>query len=105
MKLIGAVIRPFNLEKVKNALQEMGIDEIGVEQIMVSQLVSSGFKKGEELLYRGAEYAPDFMTKMKVEIIAADDLVDKIVETLRKIAGTEQKGDCRIFILPLIEAL
>lgn len=105
MKLIEAMIRPFNLEEVKTALQEMGIDEIGVEEIMVSQLVSNGFKKGKELFYRGAEYAPDFMTKMKVEIIAADGLVDKIVETIRKIAGTERKGDCRIYILPVIQAL
>jgi len=105
MKLIEAVIKPLNLEEVETALKEMGVEEIGVEEIMVSRLASNSFKKGETLFYRGAEYVADFMTKMKVEIIAADDLVDKIVETIRKIAGTEQKGDCRIFILPLIEAL
>ena len=101
MKLIEAMIRPLRLAEVKTALQEIGIEEIGVEEIMVSQLVS----KGEALSYRGAEYVPDFMTKMKVEIIAADGLVDKVVETIRKIAWTDRKGDCRIFILPLIEAL
>ena len=105
MKLIEAMIRPLNLEEVKTTLQEMGIDEIGVEEIMVTQLVRDGFKKREGLFYRGAEYAPDFMTKMKVEIIAADGLVDKIVEAIRKIAGAERKGDCRICILPVIHAL
>ena len=105
MKLIEAVIRPLNLEEVETALKDMGVEEIGVEEIMVSRLASDSFKKGEALFYRGAEYVADFMTKMKVEIIAADDLVDKVVETIRKIAGTERKGDCRIFILPLIEAL
>lgn len=104
MKLIEAMIRPLKLEGVKTALQELGIDEIGVEEIMVSHLLRNGVSKGAESYYRGAEYVPDFMTKMKVEIIAADGLVEKIIETIRTIAGTERKGDCRIFILPLIEA-
>jgi len=103
MKLIEAVIRPLNLEEVETALKEMGVEEIGVEEIMVSRLASNGIKKGEALLYRGAEYVEDFMTKLKVEIIVADGLVDMVVETIRKIARTDQKGDCRIFILPLIE--
>ena len=105
MKLIEAVIGPINLDEVKTALQDMGIDDIGVEEIMVSRLVRNGLKKGEALFYRGAEYIPDFMEKMKVEIIAADGLVDKVVETIRKIAGTGLKGDCRIYILPLVKAL
>ena len=105
MKLIEAVIRPSNLEEVETALQEIGIEEIGVEEIRVTPLVNNSLKKGEALLYRGVEYVPDLMARMKVEIIAADGLVDKIVETIRKIAGTERKGDCRIFILPLIAAL
>lgn len=105
MKLIEAVIRPLNLEAVEIALQEMGINEIGIEEIMVSQHISNSLKRGKALLYRGTEYIPDFIARMKVEIIAADGLVDKIVETIRKIAVTERKGDCRIFVLPLIEAL
>ena len=104
MKLIEAVIRPLNLEEVETALKQMGVEEIGVEEIMVRQLESNNFKKGEASYYRGAEYEPDFMTKMKVEIIAADGLVDKVVETIRKIARTDLKGDCRIYILPLVEA-
>ena len=103
MKLIEAVIRPLNLEEVETALKEMGVEEIGVEEIMVSRLASNGLTKGEALFYRGAEYVEDFMTKMKVEFIVADGLVDMVVETIRKIARTDQKGDCRIFVLPLIE--
>lgn len=105
MKMINALIKPLNLTDVKTALQEIGIDEIWVEEIMVGRLISNGVKKGEALLYRGTEYAADFMTKMKVEIIVADGLVDKVVETIRKIAGTGRKGDCLICILPLVEAL
>ena len=105
MKLIEAVIRPLNLEDVETALKEMGVEEIGVEEIMVSRLASNSFKKGEALFYRGAEYVEDFKTKMKVEIIVADGLVDKVVETIREIARTDRKEDCRIFVLPLIEAL
>jgi nitrogen regulatory protein PII len=105
MKMIKALIKPLNLNDVKTALQEMGIDEIWTEEILVSQRESNGLKKGETVLYRGAELVTDFMTKMKVEIIVADGLVDMVVATIRKIARTDQKGDCRIYILPLIEAL
>ena len=105
MKLIEAVIRPLNLEQVETALKEMGIEEIGVEEIMVSRLASNGLTKGEALFYRGVEYVANVTTKMKVEIIVVDGLVDKVVATIRKIAGTDRKEDCRIFVLPLIEAL
>jgi len=105
MKLIEAVIRPLNLEEVETALKDMGVEEIGVEEIMVSRLASDSFKKGEALFYRGAEYVADFMTKMDVEIIVADGLVDNVVATIRKIVRMDQKGDCKICILPLIEAL
>ena len=104
MKLIEVLIRPTNLDEVKSALQEIGINEIGIEEIMVSQHISNSLKKGKSLLYRGTEYIPDFIAKMRVEIIAEDGLVDKIVKTIRKIAGTDRKENCRIFILPLIEA-
>ena len=105
MKLVVAMIMPLNLKEVKAAFQEMGIDELWVDEAKVSQLVRNGFKKKEALFYRGTEYVADFVTKMKVEIIVADGLVDKVVETIRKIVGTDRKGDCRICILPLIEAL
>ena len=105
MKLIEAVIRPLNLEEVETALKEMEVEEIGVEEILVNRLANNGFRKGQALLYRGTEYVADFMTNMKVEIIVEDGLVDKVVERIRKIARTDRKEDCRIFILPLIEAL
>jgi nitrogen regulatory protein PII len=104
MKMIKALIRPLNLNEVKTALQGMGIEEIWTEEILVSQRESNGPKKGEALFYRGAELVTDFMAKMKIEIIVADGLVDMVVATIRKIARMDQKGDCRIFILPLIEA-
>jgi nitrogen regulatory protein P-II 1 len=105
MKQIKAIIRPLNLEKVKNALQEMGVNEIWAEEIMVSQRERNGLKKGAALFYRGAELVVDFMTKIKVEIIVADGLVNKVVATINKVAKTDQKEDCRICILPIIEAL
>ena len=75
-----------------------------VDERTVGQVVSNGFKKGETLLYRGAEYVADFMTKTEVEIIVADGFVDKVVEAIRKIAKMSKREDCRICILPLIEA-
>ena len=105
MKLIEAVIKPVNMDEVKTALQQLGVEEIGVEEIMVSQPVNQDNKKREHVLYRGAEYVSDFMTKIKIEIIAGDDLVTKVAETITKIAATGQKKDCRIYILPVVEAL
>ena len=101
MKLIEAVIKPFKMEEMTDALQKLGVEEIGVEEIMVSQRL----KKKETLFYRGAEYVADFIEKIKVEIIAADDLDDKVIETIVKIADTGQKKDCKIYVLPLIKAL
>jgi nitrogen regulatory protein P-II 1 len=105
MKLIEAVIRPLNLEEVETALKDMGVEEIGAEEIMVSQPVSNGSKTKGASFYRGVEYVANVMTKMKVEIIVADGLVDKVVETIRQIARTDRKEDCRIFIHPVVEAL
>jgi len=103
MKLIEAVIRPGNMDEVKTAVQKLGVEEIGVEEIMVSEPVSKDSKKRETTFYRGAEYVADFMAKIKVEVIVADDLVGKVAETIVRIAATERKGDCRIYILPIEE--
>lgn len=105
MKLIEAVIRPVHMYEVEAALKQIGINEIGVEEIMISRLASNLRNKSERMFYRGTEYVADFMERMKIEVIAADDLVSKIVETIGKIATAEEKGDCRIFVLPLIEAV
>ena len=103
MKLIEAVIKPDNMDEVNAAVQQLGVEEIGFEEIMVSQPVSQEIKKRETMFYRGAEYVADFITKIKVQIIATDDLVGKVAETIVKIAATERKRDCRIYILPIDE--
>jgi len=105
LKLIEAVIIPGNLDEVKTALQQLRDEEIGIEEIMVSQPVSQESKKRNTMFYRGAECVADFITKIKVEIVAADNLVGKVAETLVRIAATERKGDCRINILPIDETL
>jgi nitrogen regulatory protein PII len=104
MKLIEVVIKPDNMDEVNAAVQQLGVEEIGFEEIMVSQPVSQEIKKRETMFYRGAEYVADFITKIKVQIIATDDLVGKVAETIVKIAATERKRDCRICILPIDEA-
>lgn len=71
----------------------------------MSRLGGSDQENEGTLFYRGTKYVADFMTKMKVEIIVTDDLVDKVIGTVRKIASTDKKGDCRIYVLPLIEAI
>jgi nitrogen regulatory protein PII len=103
MKLIEAVIKPDNMDDVKTAVQQLGVEEIGFEEIMVSQPLGQDSKKRETMFYRGAEYVADFITKIKVEIVAADDLAGKVAETIIKIAATERKRDCRIYILPIDE--
>lgn len=105
MKLIEAVIKPVKMDEVRTALQQLGVEDIGVEEIMISQSADQDSRNKSLTLYRGAEYVADFITKIKIEIIAADDLVGKVVETIVRIAATERKRDCRIYILPVVEAL
>lgn len=100
MKLIEAVIKPVKLSEVKAALQNIGIVEI-----MESTLICHGRQKGESMFYRGAELVVDFVEKIKLEIVAADESVGKIIDTIGTIAKTERRDDCRIFILPFIEAM
>ena len=105
MKLIEAIINGSTIDEVKVARQEMGIGKIGLEEILVSQLSGNNQKNKKPLFYRGTEYVADFMTKLKVEIIVADNLVDKVIATIRKIAGMEKKEAGRIYILSVIEAV
>ena len=98
MKIIEAVITATKLYEVKTALHK-----IGIEKIMVSQIVVNGRKKGNAVIHRGAGYMAGFMTKIKVEIIAADELVGRVIETIGEIASTERIGDCRILIHPFVE--
>ena len=100
MKMIEAIIKPFKLDEVKEALSA-----IGVEGITVSEVKGFGRQKGHTELYRGAEYVVDFIPKVKMEIAVADDLVAKVVETIEASAKTGRIGDGKIFVLPLEEAI
>jgi len=100
MKLIEAIIKPFKLDEVKDAL-----NEIGITGITVSEVKGFGRQKGHTELYRGAEYVVDFIPKIKLEIAVSDELVSKVVETITNTAKTGRIGDGKIFILPMEEAI
>jgi nitrogen regulatory protein P-II 1 len=100
MKLIEAIIKPFKLDEVKDAL-----NAIGIEGITVSEVKGFGRQKGHTELYRGAEYVVDFIPKIKMEIAVSDDLVNKVVETIQTTAKTGRIGDGKIFIISLDEAV
>ena len=96
MKLITAIIKPFIMDDVREALSE-----IGVAGVTATEVKGFGRQKGHTELYRGAEYVVDFLPKIKLEIAVADDVVDKAVETLIKAAHTGQIGDGKIFVTTL----
>jgi nitrogen regulatory protein P-II 1 len=100
MKLIEAIIKPFKLDEVKDAL-----NEIGIEGITVSEVKGFGRQKGHTELYRGAEYVVDFIPKIKMEIAVSDEQVSKVVETIQNSAKTGRIGDGKIFIISLEEAI
>ncbi|MFM9865862.1 MAG: P-II family nitrogen regulator [Micropepsaceae bacterium] len=100
MKKIEAVIKPFKLDEVKEALQE-----VGVQGITVTEAKGFGRQKGHTELYRGAEYVVDFLPKVKIEIIVPDDLVDRAVEAIQKAARTGRIGDGKIFISTVEEVI
>ncbi len=94
MKLIIAIIKPFKLEEVREA-----IGSIGVAGMTVSEVKGYGRQKGQTEIYRGAEYSINMLPKVKLEIVVADDLVTKTVETIQQAASTESIGDGKIFVL------
>ena len=100
MKLVKAIIKPFKLDEVRGALSE-----VGVQGITVSEVKGYGRQKGHTELYRGAEYVVDFLPKIKLEIVLADDLVDKAVNEIQTAANTGRIGDGKIFISPITEAV
>jgi len=100
MKLIEAIIKPFKLDEVKDAL-----NEIGIEGITVSEVKGFGRQKGHTELYRGAEYVVDFIPKVKIEIAVPDDLVAQVVDAIEQTAKTGRIGDGKIFVLPLEDAV
>jgi nitrogen regulatory protein P-II 1 len=100
MKLIIAIIKPFKLEEVKDALSE-----IGVEGMTVTEVKGFGRQKGHTEIYRGSEYTVDFLPKVKLEIAVGTELVAKTVDTIAKAAKTGKIGDGKIFILPIEDAV
>ena len=93
MKLVTAIIKPFKLDEVREALAA-----VGVQGITVTEVKGFGRQKGHTELYRGAEYVVDFLPKVKVEAAIRDDLVDQVIETIEKAASTGKIGDGKIFI-------
>jgi nitrogen regulatory protein PII len=100
MKLIIAIIKPFKLEEVKQ-----GLAEIGVEGMTVTEVKGFGRQKGHTEIYRGSEYTVDFLPKVKLEIVVADEIVGKTVDAIVKSAKTGKIGDGKVFVLPIDEAV
>ena len=96
MKLVTAIIKPFKLDEVREALSS-----IGVQGITVTEVKGFGRQKGHTELYRGAEYVVDFLPKVKIEAAISDDLVDRVIEAIESAARTGNIGDGKIFVTPL----
>ena len=96
MKKIEAIIKPFKLDEVKDAL-----NGIGIKGMTVTEVKGYGRQKGHTEIYRGAEYVVDFIPKIKIEVVVPDDQVDQVVDTILKVARTGKIGDGKIFILPI----
>ena len=100
MKKIEATIKPFKLDEVKEALQE-----IGVQGLSVVEVKGFGRQKGHTELYRGAEYVVDFLPKVKIEVVLADDLVETAIESIQNAARTDKIGDGKIFVTTIEQAI
>ena len=100
MKFVTAIIKPFKLDEVREALSA-----IGVTGLTVTEVKGFGRQKGHTELYRGAEYVVDFLPKVKIEIVLADELADKAIEAIQNAARTGRIGDGKIFVLPLEGAM
>ena len=100
MKLIKAIVKPFKLEEVKDALAE-----IGVEGMTVSEVKGFGRQKGHTEIYRGSEYTVDFLPKSMIEIAVTDDLADKVIDKIIDAAKTDKIGDGKVFVLPIEDAV
>jgi nitrogen regulatory protein P-II 2 len=100
MKMITAIVKPFKLDDVREALSE-----IGVQGITVSEVKGFGRQKGHTELYRGAEYVVDFLPKVKIEVVVPDGIVDNIIETISRSARTGKIGDGKIFVVSVDQAV
>ena len=100
MKLVTAIIKPFKLDEVREALAA-----VGVQGITVTEVKGFGRQKGHTELYRGAEYVVDFLPKVKLEVVVPDDLADRTVEAIANAAQTGRIGDGKIFVIPVEKAI
>ncbi len=100
MKKIEAIIKPFKLDEVKEALQD-----IGIQGLSVTEVKGFGRQKGHTELYRGAEYVVDFLPKVKIEVVLADDMLDAAVEAIIEAAKTDKIGDGKIFVSDIAQAI
>ncbi|GAA6212246.1 MAG: P-II family nitrogen regulator [Rhodomicrobiaceae bacterium] len=100
MKKIEAIIKPFKLDEVKEALQE-----VGLQGITVVEAKGFGRQKGHTELYRGAEYVVDFLPKVKLEVVTTDEMLDKAVEALQTAAKTGRIGDGKIFVSDIVDVI
>jgi nitrogen regulatory protein P-II 2 len=100
MKMVMAIIKPFKLDEVREALTGLGI-----EGLTVSEVKGYGRQKGQTEIYRGAEYAVNFLPKVKIEVVLADDRVESAVEAINKAANTGRIGDGKVFVLDVSHAV
>lgn len=100
MKLVSAVIKPFKLDDVREALSD-----IGIQGVTVTEVKGFGRQKGHTELYRGAEYVVDFLPKVKIEVAIDDDMLEQVIEAISKTANTGKIGDGKIFVMPLEQVI
>ncbi len=100
MKLVVAIIKPFKLDEVREALTSLGI-----QGLTVSEVKGFGRQKGQTEIYRGAEYSVSFLPKVKIEVVVSDDLADRVVESIQKSANTGRIGDGKIFLMEITHAV
>ena len=100
MKIVTAIVKPFKLDDVREALSD-----IGVQGITVSEVKGFGRQKGHTELYRGAEYVVDFLPKVKIEVVVPDGIVEQVIEAVTKAARTGKIGDGKIFVTPIDQAV
>ena len=100
MKMVTAIVKPFKLDDVREALSD-----IGVQGITVSEVKGFGRQKGHTELYRGAEYVVDFLPKVKIEVVGPDGIVEQVIEAVTKAARTSKIGDGKIFVTPIDQAV
>ncbi|KPA14795.1 Nitrogen regulatory protein PII [Candidatus Magnetomorum sp. HK-1] len=100
MKKIEAIIKPYKLEEIKDAL-----NAIDIQGMTISEVKGYGRQKGHKEIYRGAEYMVDFIPKIKIELVVATDIVDQAIDVIMKAANTNTIGDGKIFVLPVEQAI